>query len=93
MVAINKQEKEAIVSRFPNIGIVRTVKQKSKRHHYYMEERRDAMAYLRKLRGEVPANDYRNNRNKRYDGARKNNFGAQNFNKRERERYSAQVSE
>jgi len=53
MVAINAAEKEAISMRFPHIGIVRTMKQDSKRHHYYMEEDRAAMAMLRRLRGQV----------------------------------------
>lgn len=53
MVAINASEKEAITAKFPNIGIVRTMKQDSKRHHYYMEEDRGAMEMLRRLRGET----------------------------------------
>lgn len=52
MIAINKDEKEAIVKQYPNVGIVRTMKQDSKRHHYYMEEARGPMYLLRKLRGQ-----------------------------------------
>ena len=50
MVAINGKEKEYIAERLPNVHIRRTVKQKSKRHHYYMEESRSAMRLLRQLR-------------------------------------------
>lgn len=50
MVAITKTEKEAIAKRFPNVHIVRTMKQKSKRHHYYCEESRAVMRYLEQLR-------------------------------------------
>lgn len=51
MVAINKQEKEAILKRFPRTHIVRTVKAKSKRHRYYCEESSGVMRYLGELRG------------------------------------------
>lgn len=50
MVAITKTEKEAILKRFPNVHIVRTMKQKSKRHHYYCEESRAVMKYLDQMR-------------------------------------------
>ena len=50
MIAISKQEKEDIVKRFPKVHIVRTMKQKSKRHHYYCEESRGVMKYLEKKR-------------------------------------------
>lgn len=50
MVAITKQEKEAITKRFPSAHIVRTMKQKSKRHHYFCEETSRVMAYLKSLR-------------------------------------------
>lgn len=51
MIAISKQEKEAIVKRFPNVHIVRTMKQKSKRHRYYCEESKGVMRYLEEARG------------------------------------------
>ena len=38
MIAITASEKEAIRERFPRVHIVRTMKQDSKRHHYYMVE-------------------------------------------------------
>lgn len=50
MIAITKQEKEMILIRFPNTHIVRTMKQKSKRHHYYCEESKRVMRYLELLR-------------------------------------------
>lgn len=51
MIAISKQEKEAIVKRFPNVHIVRTMKQKSKRHRYYCEESKGVMRYLEETLG------------------------------------------
>lgn len=50
MIAINKKEKDIISSRFPNVHIVRTMKQKSKRHHYYCEESKPVMKLLRDMR-------------------------------------------
>lgn len=50
MIAISKEEKDVISKRFPNIHIVRTMRQKSKRHHYFCEESRGVMNYLRKVR-------------------------------------------
>ena len=50
MIAISKEEKDVISRRFPNVHIVRTMRQKSKRHHYFCEESRGVMNYLRKVR-------------------------------------------
>lgn len=50
MISINKAEKEAIHKRFPDAHIVRTMKSKSKRHHYYCEETRRIINFLRELR-------------------------------------------
>lgn len=50
MIIISAREKEIIAERLPNVHIRRTVKQKSKRHRYYMEESRNAMRLLRDLR-------------------------------------------
>lgn len=50
MIAITKAEKEAIHERFPDAHIVRTMKQKSKRHHYYCEETRRVINFLNALR-------------------------------------------
>ena len=51
MIAISKDEKKIISEKFPNVHIVRTMKQKSKRHHYYCEENRAVMNLIRKMRG------------------------------------------
>ena len=51
MIAISKSEKEVISARFPDIHIVRTMKHKSKRHHYYCEENKGVVRVLNKLRG------------------------------------------
>ncbi len=50
MIEINKSEKEVISARFPNVHIVRTMKQKSKRHHYYCEESKSVMRLLKEMR-------------------------------------------
>lgn len=50
MVLISKAEKEAIRERFPKVNIVRTMRQKSKRHRYYCEESPQVMRYLNELR-------------------------------------------
>ena len=50
MIAITKSEKEVIAERFPNVHIVRTAKQRSKRHHYYCEESKAVMRFLNKMR-------------------------------------------
>ena len=39
-----------IAERMPNVHIRRTVRQKSKRHKYYMEENKNAMRLLNELR-------------------------------------------
>lgn len=50
MVAINKEEKKAILKEFPKACIVRTMKQDSKRGHYYCTEEKGIMRFLRELR-------------------------------------------
>lgn len=52
MVAISADEKKIIREEYPEVHIVRTMKQKSKRHHYYMAEEPGPMRLLRRLRGE-----------------------------------------
>lgn len=52
MIAINLEEKNAIRERYPNVHIVRTMKNDSKRHHYFCTEDPGPMSLLRKLRGE-----------------------------------------
>lgn len=54
MIAITASEKEAIrekCEKFPHVHIVRTMRQDSKRHHYYMVEDGAPMKLLRSLRG------------------------------------------
>lgn len=53
MIAINAKEKEVIAEKIPTLHIRRTVKQKSKRHRYYMEESKLAMRLLKNLRKAV----------------------------------------
>jgi len=50
LIAISKEEKEIILKMYPNVHIVRTAKQRSRRHRYYCEENRGAMALLKSLR-------------------------------------------
>lgn len=50
MIQITKAEKDAISVQFPNVHIVRTMKQKSKRHHYYCEETKQVVRFLKKTR-------------------------------------------
>ena len=51
MIAITLQEKSMIKERYPNVPIVRTMRQRSKRHRYYMEEQPGPMRLLNSLRG------------------------------------------
>lgn len=50
MIVIDKSEKEIIRKMFPKVHIVRTMKQDSKRHHYYCEETKDVLRCLSKIR-------------------------------------------
>ena len=50
MISITKAEKDAISMQFPNVHIVRTMKQKSKRHHYYCEETKQVVRFLKQMR-------------------------------------------
>ena len=50
MIAITAEEKKIIHEQYPDVHIVRTMKQDSKRHHYYMTEDKKPMKLLRKLR-------------------------------------------
>lgn len=50
MIAITKSEKNQLLERFPKMAFVRTMKQKSKRGHYYCVETPAVMKYLRKIR-------------------------------------------
>lgn len=53
MITITLAEKNAVCEKYPNAFIVRTMKQDSKRHHYYMAECGAPMRFLRALRGEA----------------------------------------
>lgn len=53
MIAITATEKKHILERMPNAHIRRTVKQKSKRHKYYMEESRKALHILNEYRKSI----------------------------------------
>jgi len=50
MIAVSKEEKDRIIQRFPNTFIVRTMKQRSKRHRYYCEETKAAMQLIKQMR-------------------------------------------
>lgn len=50
MIVITPAEKKIIAERMPNVHIRRTVKKKSNRHRYYMEENRNAVRLLKELR-------------------------------------------
>ena len=50
MIAITADEKKTIQEQYPDVHIVRTMKQDSKRHHYYMTEDKKPMKLLRRLR-------------------------------------------
>lgn len=50
MIAISKSEKDVICKRFPTVHIVRTMRQKSKRHRYFCEESRAVLSYLKEAR-------------------------------------------
>ena len=51
MITITLAEKKAIVEKYPDVHIVRTMKQKSGRHRYYMVEEAGPMKLLRAMRG------------------------------------------
>ena len=50
MILITKEEKDAISKLYPDAHIVRTMRQKSKRHRYYCEESTGVMKYLAQAR-------------------------------------------
>ena len=63
MILISREEKLAVLDKFPNVHIVRTMKQDSKRHRYYMVEEPGPMRLIRKMRGipeEKPRKQQRN---------------------------------
>lgn len=50
MVPITREEKQLLKVKYPDLCVARTMKQDSKRKHYYCEERAGAMAYLERIR-------------------------------------------
>ena len=50
MIAITKAEKDVIREKFPNVNIVRTMRQRSKRHRYYCEETKRVLKLLKQMR-------------------------------------------
>jgi hypothetical protein len=51
LIEITRDEKDVIAAELPNVHIVRTMKQKSHRGRYYMEEAPAAMRKLYSMRG------------------------------------------
>lgn len=52
MILISREEKEVVLEKYPGAHIVRTCRQKSKRHRYYMVEDPGPMRVIKQLRGE-----------------------------------------
>ena len=52
MIRIDKNEAAYLRGRFPDLMITRTMKQKSKRHRYYVEESRKVLCALDQYRRE-----------------------------------------
>lgn len=50
MIAISKEEAQVIRERFPNVHIVRTMRQRSNRHRYYCEEQRGVIRAINNMR-------------------------------------------
>ena len=50
MILVSKQEKEIIMKECPKAHIVRTMKQKSKRHKYYCEETERTLGLVDRIR-------------------------------------------
>lgn len=57
MILVTKEEKEIIAKTYPRAHIVRTAKQRSKRHHYYCEENQGVMTLLAQLRSSSDKNE------------------------------------
>lgn len=73
MTIINKEERNVIAQRFPDVSIVRTMKGDSKRGHYYLEERRDVMNFLRAYRRRHVIEEYPVQSEKRPQRKKQNN--------------------
>ena len=59
MIAITKKEKEAVLAKYPKTYIIRTMKQDSRRGHYYCTENKGVMALIAKMRGRDTQKGYR----------------------------------
>ena len=53
MIEVSKREKEIIANAIPSVHYVRTMKRKSKRHHYYFEESAQVLKVLNRLRNKT----------------------------------------
>lgn len=53
MILITLDEKQAVLEKYPNVHIVRTMKADSKRHRYYMVEDPVPMRVIKQMRGEA----------------------------------------
>lgn len=67
MILISREEKQAVLEKYPDVHIVRTMKHDSKRHRYYMVEDPGPMRVIKQMRGEWVDRPRRsrNNRNQR----------------------------
>lgn len=59
MIAITASEKKAICEKYPNTYFVRTMRNDSKRHHYFMVESGAPLRMLMELRGRPVPNSKR----------------------------------
>lgn len=50
MIAINKKEAEAVRDCYPNVFVTRTMKHRSKRHHYFCEENKRVVDLIMQMR-------------------------------------------
>lgn len=57
MIQISLEEAKAIRARYPQVCIVRTMKQRSGRHHYWCDESLDAVEMVRRMRKAETAGD------------------------------------
>ena len=53
MILISLEEKKAVLEKYPDVHIVRTMKHDSKRHRYYMVEDPGPMRVIKQMRGEL----------------------------------------
>lgn len=51
MIRIGKEEAAYLRERFPDVTITRTMKKKSRRHRYYVEESRKVLSALERFHG------------------------------------------